>query len=75
MNPAEIDEAILAVVEPSWKKMAMIIVRVSNRLPDLPQEEASYDIIAQRIGVLVDKGRLLAAGDISRWRFSEIKLP
>jgi hypothetical protein len=30
-------------------------------------------MVADRITVLVDEGRLLAKGDITQWRFSEVK--
>jgi hypothetical protein len=57
MSPSEIDDAVLAVADEHWHKVA------------------GHDLIAQRIVALVEDGRLIAQGDISRWRQSEVRLP
>ena len=53
-----------------WLKVARIIGRVSDRVPNGPHFEA----IAARIQALVDEGKLEAKGDLSRWRYSEVRL-
>jgi hypothetical protein len=76
MTPSQIDDAVLAVADERWHKVAMIIIRAAERLgSQLPQGDAGHDLIAQRIAALVEDGRLIAQGDISRWRHSEVRLP
>jgi len=76
MADSRIDDAILAAVEASWKKVAMIIVEVSGNLGgDLPEGDAGYDLVARRIEALARDGRLAVQGDIKHWRHSEVRLP
>jgi len=76
MSSSEIDDSILAVAQPSWCKVAMIIARSAQKLgAKLPEADSGYDMIAGRIEVLVGAGRLVAQGDITRWRHSEVRLP
>ena len=76
MTLSEIDNAILAVANERWQKVAMIIGRATKRLGgELPRSDVECDLIAQRIAAVVDDGRLVARGDISRWRHSEVRLP
>ena len=76
MISSEIDDAILAVVQPSWRKVAMIIAQAADNLgDDLPNDETGLNLIADRIAALVRDGRLVAQGDIANWRSSEIRLP
>jgi hypothetical protein len=75
MNSAEIDEAVLAVAQTSWRKVAMIIVKAAERLgPALPAGDSVYEMIAQRVEALVKAGRLASQGELSRWRHSEVRL-
>lgn len=37
--------------------------------------EEGCEIIASRIGALVQEGRLMAQGNLKRWRHSEVRLP
>jgi hypothetical protein len=75
MSPTQIDDAILAVTQPSWRKVAMIIVTAADRLgSELPEGDPGHHMIARRIEELVRDGRLVAQGDISRWRHSEVRL-
>jgi hypothetical protein len=74
MSDSDIDAAILAVVETSWRKVAMIISRSADRLGrDLPEGDDGYQLIAKRIQALVSDGRLTAQGDVTRWRHSEVR--
>jgi hypothetical protein len=74
-SDSPMDEAILSVVEPSWRKVASVIGRVLNQNPELPNDDASCERIASRIQVLVSTGRLEAQGDIKYWRYSEVRKP
>ena len=76
MTDSEIDDAILAVAEPRWRKVARIIIDAADRLGSgLPNGEAGYVLVSRRIGVLVSKRRLVAYGDINKWLHSEVRLP
>jgi hypothetical protein len=79
MSPSsnsEMDEAILSVTETSWRKVALVIAKAESILGDnLPQGEAGLNLVAERIEVLVQDGRLLAQGDTTKWRHSEVRKP
>jgi uncharacterized protein DUF3658 len=79
MNDDAIDQAIfstLSVAEGRWRKVAMVISRVAEQMRnDLPEGDDGYDLVAQRIEALVHDGRLVAQGDIKKWRFSEVRRP
>ena len=51
----------------------MIIFRASEILG--VADERNYELIAQEIASLVADGELEAVGDISQWRYSEVRLP
>jgi hypothetical protein len=78
MNDA-IDQAILSMLsatEGRWRKVAMVISRVVDGIGnDLPVGDERYDLVAQRIEALVGDGRLVAQGNIKKWRFSEVRRP
>jgi hypothetical protein len=76
MTSAVIDSAILAVAQTSWRKVAMVIAKAAERLgPTLPAGDFGYEMIAQRVEALVKVGRLASQGELSRWRYSEVRLP
>ena len=67
-----IDSAILAVVQPAWRKVAMIVVRSAEVIGR--DDEAGFNLIASRIEALVQQDRLEAQGDLKKWRYSEVRL-
>lgn len=74
IGDAEIDAGILSVVGPNWQKVAMVIGRAAKTLiGHLPDGEDAYKVIAQRIEILVETDRLQSQGDLSKWRFSEVR--
>ena len=75
MSPTEIDAAILVVAAPSWRKVAMVVVTAAEHLGANGIDQAAYDAIAERIKILVTSGQLVSEGDLSSWRYSEVKLP
>jgi hypothetical protein len=76
LTDLQIDEAILSVTEASWAKVVFVITKVADTMgSDLPEGDAAYDLIAKRIEILVRRGRLLAQGDIKKWRHSEVREP
>jgi hypothetical protein len=66
-----IDTLILSLTSDRWQKVARIIALVSDRVA----EGTDFEIIAARIRVLVEEGKLQAKGDLSRWRHSEVRRP
>jgi hypothetical protein len=73
---SQIDDAILAVALPHWRKVAMVIAKTSERLGSFSTDgDVQYHSYAERIEALVREGRLIAQGDITKWRYSEVRLP
>jgi hypothetical protein len=67
---------MLSATRGRWRKVAMVVGWVAEELGnDLQDDEAPYELVARRIEALVDDGRLVAQGDIKKWRFSEVRLP
>lgn len=64
------DDLIFSETCERWLKVARIIGRVSNRVPNGPH----FEEIAARIQALVNEGKLEAKGDLSRWLYSEVRL-
>ncbi len=64
------DDLIFSETCEHWLKVARIIGRVSDRVPNGPH----FEEIAARIQALVNEGKLEAKGDLSRWLYSEICL-
>lgn len=70
----ELDKLILSLAKPRWQKTAMVIAKTLEQreggLSDPPAEQ-----VARRIQQLVETNRLESQGNLTRWRFSEIRLP
>jgi Protein of unknown function len=64
------DDLIFSETRERWLKVARIIGRVSDRVPNGPY----FEEIAARIRALVNEGKLEAKGDLSRWGYSEVRL-
>jgi hypothetical protein len=76
MTDSDIDAAILAVTKPRWLKVARIVIDAEKRLGTFLQDgDESAKRVAKRIELLVDDGRLIAQGDVTKWRHSEVRLP
>jgi hypothetical protein len=89
MSPELIDQTILACCKPTFLKVARVIHDVATTLKvPLPLERLAFDVpetfekpsglavdfIADRIKALVEAEKLEAAGNLDRWRYSEIRL-
>jgi hypothetical protein len=88
MSPELVDQTILACSKPQFLKVARIIVDAATALKvpvrmverlfiDETLEKpmgTEVDFIADRIKALVKAGKLESAGNLDRWRFSEIRL-
>ena len=87
MSPELVDQTILACCKPQFLKVARIIADVATALKvPMPMERlfidealekptgTEVDFIADRIKALVKAGTLESAGNLDRWRYSEIRL-
>ncbi len=76
MNTFRIDRVVLAVAEPRWQKVAMIMAKTMRADgTGVADDEEGHRIIASRIRALVECGHLEVQGDLRRPRFSEVRLP
>ncbi len=69
MTASEIDEALIANVGQRWRKVAMVLALAAEQLAS-----DNFDLLAERLQLLVAGGQLEAQGDLSRWRHSEVRL-
>lgn len=71
---SHIDSLILTVATPRWKKVAMVIAKV---LAECERESVatSEEAIAARVEALVGREKLDSQGNLSEWRYSEVRLP
>ena len=68
-----IDEAVLSCILPQWRKLAMIVTRVEDKLKaQYPQFSRGF--YAERIRFLADSGMIESQGNLSYMRFSEVRL-
>jgi hypothetical protein len=75
MTTSDIDRAVLSVVRPGWRKVAMVLAQAADRLgSELPEGDAGFEMIGRRVEVLVRSGGLVAQGDVSDYRHSEVRL-
>ena len=74
MPDADLDALILSVSRTQWQKVAMIITRVIQAC-ERNGVEVGEVAIAKRIPKLVEDGKLQGAGNLGRWRNSEVRLP
>lgn len=71
---SSIDKALSSNACHQWRKVAMVVgktmLHFRNRISDIP--DVFY---AQRVRMLVEKGRLESQGNLACMRFSEVRLP
>ena len=70
----KIDAALLSQVPKRWRKVAMIVGLGMEVLED--QHLGIPDLYyAQRVTLLVERGKLPAQGDLSQMRYCEVRQP
>ena len=69
----DIKSVILSNCRDKWQKVARVVWRSHNEL-SLPDDDESYALVEQELKALVGEGALEIAGDLSRWRDSEVRL-
>jgi hypothetical protein len=68
-----IDERILSFVRPQWRKAAFVLTKVIHEF-DASGISISDERLEKRLRVLIKLKQIEPAGDVSRWRFSEVRL-
>jgi hypothetical protein len=69
-----IDERILFFVRPQWRKVAFVLTKVIHEF-DAKGISISEEMLEKRLRVLIELKQIEPAGEVSRWRFSEVRLP
>jgi hypothetical protein len=74
VTEADIDAMIFKLLKPRLQKMAKVVGDAFMRFQELAIP-VSPEIIAARIIALAEAGRVEGAGDLRKWRHSEVRLP
>lgn len=69
------DEELLSHVIDRWRKSARVISEAFQRFWSVGRQETGDTVLTARLQALVDSGRIEGVGDLSRIRFSEVRLP
>jgi hypothetical protein len=74
MDVEELDATILSHARAPWLKTAAVAARTMQDC-GLGLSDEQFDVVVARVRVLVARGRLVAKGNLSRPRFSEVRPP
>jgi hypothetical protein len=69
-----IDGLVVWFAKPQWLKVARIIVDVLKEC-ERSGVETDESVVADSVRHMVEQGRLEAQGDLSKWRYSEVRRP
>ncbi len=70
----KIDTLLLSQATDRWRKVAMVVGLAMSALEDR-RAGIPDTYYAQRVKLLVERGKLEAQGDLSWMRYSEVRLP
>jgi hypothetical protein len=77
VSEKDIDDIIFSELKPHWLKVAMVLAQAFDRCEerDLPiPREGRHEIFGARLRELADTDRIEGAGDLRKWRHSEVRL-
>ena len=74
MDVDELDATILSHARERWQKVARVAAETMQDR-GLDPSDKQLDIVVARVRALVARGRLVAQGNLSRPRFSEVRPP
>jgi hypothetical protein len=77
VSEKDVDDIIFSELKPRWRKVAMVVGQAFDRCeePGLPlPREGRYEIFGARLRELAENDRIEGAGDLRKWRFSEVRL-
>ncbi len=60
-------------MRPHWRKVAMVVGQALDRCKEIGIP-ISDEVLAARLQVLAEAGRIEDIGDLRMWRFSEVRL-
>jgi hypothetical protein len=69
VSEADLDQIIFAVMTSRLQKTAVVLHRALERCKDL-----GLPISADILGALAETDRIEGAGDLRKWRYSEVRL-
>ena len=67
LSDEQLGAMLLAQVQDRWLKTARIVANALREFED-------SDRISERMEALVAQGKIECAGDVRKWRFSEVRL-
>jgi hypothetical protein len=73
ISEADLDRIIFSAMTLRLQKTAMVIVKTLKQCEQL-NLPIDADIVGTRLAALVDSGRIEGAGDLRKWRYSEVRL-
>jgi len=73
VSEADLDRIILSVMTSRLHKTAMVIFKTLEQCEQL-KLPIDADMVGARLGALVDSGRIEGAGDLRKWRYSDVRL-
>jgi hypothetical protein len=73
---SDLDAALFASIGQTWVKVAKVL-GLATQAPYLAfhDDEDEHAALAVRLEKLVANGAILARGDLTQWRFSEVRRP
>jgi len=75
VTAADIDALIFTeLTDPYWRKVARVVGRALTTC-EARSIPLNAEVIAARIQELAETGRLESAGNLTMWRYSEVRLP
>jgi hypothetical protein len=77
VSEKDIDGIIFSELKPHWRKVAMVVRQAFDRCEEagLPlSREGRHEIFAARLRHLADNDQIEGAGDLRKWRHSEVRL-
>ncbi len=73
VSEADLDSIIFSFLRPRWQKTAKILGDAFKRCETLALP-VDLQVLAARLEALADANRLEVAGDLRKWRYSEVRL-
>lgn len=77
VSEKDIDDIIFSELNRQWRKVARVVGQAFNRCEELGlplPREGRYEIFGARLQELAEKDRIEGAGDLRKWRHSEVRL-
>jgi hypothetical protein len=73
VSETDLDAIIFSVLKLQWQKTAVVLTRALERCETLGLP-VDLQVLGARIQALAEAGRLEGAGDLRKWRYSELRL-